>query len=139
LAITISNAGSRSANDAALTLLNAGGAGSMRIYSGSPPAKADTALSGNTLLATLGLNATAFGASANAAPLATATANAITSDTNAVATGTATFFRLHSNAGVAVIQGTVGTSGTDAIINSTSITSGDAVSCSSMTISSSEV
>jgi hypothetical protein len=128
MAITVSNAGSRSANDAALTLLNAGGAGSMRVYSGTMPAKADSALSGNTLLATLTLSATAFGA----------TANAITSDTNAANTGTATFFRLVNNAGVAVIQGTVGTSGTDAIINSASITSGDTVSCSSLTISSSE-
>ena len=72
--------------NAALDVLNSG---FLEIYTGTQPATPDTALSGNTLLATPCLSATAFGASSGA----TKTANAITSAT-AEATGTATFFRV---------------------------------------------
>lgn len=114
--------------DAALDVLDGG---FMRIYSGTKPTNANTALSGNTLLAELSLNATAFGASSSG----TKTANAITDDSSANATGTATFFRAFKSDGTsAVIDGTVGTSNADAIINTTSIVSGGTVSCSSWTV-----
>lgn len=115
--------------------LNAGidvlNGGFLELYTGTQPATPDTALSGNTLLATLALSATAFGASSSA----TKTANAITSAT-AAATGTATFFRAYkSDATTAVIDGSVGTSGADLNLNTTSIVTGATVSVSSWTVS----
>lgn len=108
-----------------------GGSGKFRFYNGTPPADANTALSGNTLLAELTLNAT-YAPSANSGVL---TLNAITSTTNAAATGTASFWRHYDSAGTTCyIQGTAGTSGTDVTMNTTSIVSGSTVSCSSFTI-----
>jgi hypothetical protein len=102
------------------------------------PANCEAADTG-TLLATLTLSATAFPASAsNASPAgAKATANAITSDTNAAATGTAGYFRAYPNVPTttnAVIQGDCGTSAADMILNTTSIVAGATVSCTSWTV-----
>lgn len=128
MALTISAASKNLGLNAQLDVLNAG---FFRIYSGTRPATPDTALSGNTLLAELPLNATAF----TAAVGGTKTANAITSAASAAATGTATFFRMFKSDGTtAVLDGTVGTSGTDAIINSTAIQALTVVSCSSCVI-----
>jgi len=102
--------------------------GTLRIYSGTMPADVNAALSGNTLLAQLTMSTTAFGAAASGV----ATAAAITSDTSADATGTATFFRILNAAGVAVIQGSVGTSASDLVLSSTSITIGGTVAVSSL-------
>ena len=91
--------------------------GLLKLYTGTKPADADTALAGNTLLATLTLNATAFPASSGGV----LTANAITSAT-AVATGTATFFRIRNAADSATLcDGTVGTSGCDMNLNTAAI------------------
>jgi hypothetical protein len=129
MAYNETNASANAANDARCALLNSG---FLRIYSGTQPANADAALSGNTLLAELTFGATAFGASVNGV----ATANAITQDSSANATGTATFFRAFKSDGTtAVLDGTVGTSGADLNLNSTSIVSGGAVSVASMTVS----
>ena len=114
--------------DSALNVLNSG---FMQIYTGTQPATPDTALSGNTLLATLTLSATAFGASS----AGTKTANAITSGT-AVATGTATFARFFkSDDSTAVLDMSVGTSGTDCILNDVNITTGGTVAITSATVS----
>ena len=71
--------------------------GVIKIYTGTQPAGADTAISGNTLLGTLTFSATAFAASSasGTAPtrVVTATANTITDDSSADNTGTATWFR----------------------------------------------
>jgi hypothetical protein len=105
--------------------------GYLRIYSGSQPATPDTALSGQTLLAELRFNATAFGAAA----AGVITANAFTSDASANATGTAAWFRaLKSDGTTALCDGTVGTVSTDLIIDNTAISSGVQVSCSAFTI-----
>ena len=114
--------------DSALNVLNSG---FIQIYTGTQPATPDTGLSGNTLLATLSLSATAFGATSAGVK----TANAITSAT-ASATGTATFFRaFKSDDTTAVIDGSVGTSGTDMVLNDVAITTGGTVSCTSWTVS----
>lgn len=114
--------------NAALDVLNTG---SMKLYTGTQPTDADTALSGNTLLASLPLNATAFAA----ASAGSKTANAITSDTNAAATGTATFYRLFKSDGTtAVYDGSVGTATSNLVLNSTSITAGGTVACSSLVV-----
>jgi hypothetical protein len=117
--------------DAITTDIDAGaGAGTLRIYDGSVPADADTALSGNTLLAQLTMSdPSAAGASGG-----DWTASSITADSSADASGTASFFRiLDSNAAV-VLQGTVGTTGADLNLNSVSITAGDNVAVSSFVI-----
>jgi hypothetical protein len=89
--------------------LNAGG--TFVIYSGTPPANAQAALSGNTVLATHTLPS--FSRSG-----AVVSAGAV-SDVTPSANGTASFFRCIVS-GVSEIQGTVTTSGGggDAIVNS---------------------
>jgi hypothetical protein len=104
--------------------------GLLRIYSGTQPTNPDAALSGNTLLAELALSST-FAAAASAGVL---TANAISNDTSADATGTATWFTLCTSAGTRIVDGSVGTSGQDLNLNTTSIVSGAQVSVSSLTI-----
>lgn len=81
--------------DAVRTSANSG---LLRIYDGTRPANGDAALSGNTLLATCTMNATAFPAASGGV----LTANAITSGT-AVATSTPTFARLFQSDGTTVI------------------------------------
>ena len=109
----------------------AGASALLRIYNGTPPANVGTALSGNTLLAELTCNAT-FAPSASSGVL---TLNSITSDSSADATGTASFFRIYKSDGTtAVLQGTVGTSGEDLNLNTTSIVSGAQVAVTSFTI-----
>ena len=63
-------------------------------------------------------------------------ANAITQDSSADATGTAAFFRILNSAGTTTYaQGTVGTSGSDLNLNTTSIVLGGPISVTSLTIS----
>lgn len=131
---SISNVGAKAMLDALTALLNVGGAGSLRFYSGTAPADADAALSGNTLLAQLTLSATSFGASTDANPNALATANSITQDSSADATGTATFARLYTNGGTCVWQGNVATASACVVVVTTSIVATQPVSCSSFTL-----
>lgn len=106
-----------------------GSSGKLRIYDGTPPASANAALSGNNLLVDLPCSAT-FAPGASGGVL---TANAITT-TNAALTGTASFFRVLTSANAAVFQGTVGTSGADLNLNTTSIVSGGPVAITSLTL-----
>ena len=105
----------------------AGGSALLRIYDGSRPATGGTA---TTLLAELTCNAT-FAPSASGGVL---TLNAITADSSANATGTATWFRIVTSGATFVLDGNVGTSGSDLNLNTTSIVSGANVSISSFTI-----
>jgi hypothetical protein len=130
---SISTGARNAAADAVVDRLDVGGSNAeLRIYSGTMPADVNAALSGNTLLAALVMSKPAYGNAASGV----ATAAAITSDSSADSTGTGTFFRQGSvNAGVFTpeIQGSVGTSGSDLNINSTSITAGGTVSVSAFT------
>lgn len=105
----------------------AGNGAKLRIYSGTQPATGGTA---TTLLAEFTLGS----------PLAPAASSAVLSptlpaDTTGAATGTATWFRIVKADGTThVIDGTAGTSGTDLVLNTASITSGGAVSVTSWTI-----
>jgi len=122
-----SNVAVSAAADAVCPLLNNG---YLRIYDGTQPATADTAVTTQTKLAELRWNATAFGAASNGV----ATANAITSDASADATGTATWFRaLKSDGTTVVFDGSVGTSSADLVLNSVAISSGAQVSVTSFT------
>jgi hypothetical protein len=117
-------AGLRNARADAITTF-AGNSGKLRIYSGTRPATGGTA---TTLLAELTCNAT-FAPSASGGVL---TLNAITQDSSADATGTATWARLLKSDGTTIVLDcSVGTSGADINLNTTSIVTGAAVSVSS--------
>jgi hypothetical protein len=104
--------------------------GFLRIYDGTQPATADTAVSTQVLLAELTFNATA----APAAVSGLLTFNAITADSSANATGTASWFRaVASNGTTVVLDGSVGTSASNLVINSTAITILGTVSVTSFT------
>ena len=102
------------------------GYATLRVYSGSQPANAGSAPTG-TLLVEIQLQG--FNASANgSAGLATGTQ----AQGTASATGTAGWARLTD--GTRNIDGSVGTTGTDFIINTTSIVSGGNVTLTNCTI-----
>ena len=102
----------------------AGASALLNIYDGSRPATGGAA---TTLLAQLTCNAT-FAPAAAAGAL---TLNAITSDTSANATGTATWGRITTSGATFVLDCSVGTSGTDIVLNTASIVSGATVACTS--------
>ncbi len=130
-AARFSNAAVNTALNAETALLNNG---YLRIYSGSQPATADTALSGQTLLAELRFaNPTAFAA----AVAGVATANAITADASANNTGTATWFRcLQSDGTTVVCDGDVSVTGGGGNLElaTTSITAGTQVQVTAFTV-----
>lgn len=110
------------------TLLNAGvGPALIRIYDGTRPATGGAA---TNLLAEL----TCTDPAAPAASGGVLTFSAITQDSSANATGTATWFRMVDSAGTFVLDGNVGTSGSDLNLTSTSIVATESVSISSATI-----
>ena len=102
--------------------------GYLRIYDGTQPATADTAITTQVLLAELRFNTTAAPAASNGV----LTFNAITQDSSANNTGTASWFRaLKSDGSTALFDGSVGTSGSDINIATTSIVDGAVVGVSS--------
>lgn len=106
----------------------AGTSAKLRLYNGTRPATGGTA---TTLLCELICSASAFAPASSGGVL---TLNAIANGT-AAATGTATWFRIVKSDGTTfVMDGNVGTSGSDLNINNTSIASGQTVSITSATI-----
>ncbi len=100
---------------------------------GSIPASVNaTPSSLNVLLAQVAIT------SSNAFPAAAAgllTANAFTTESAADGTGTATYARFCTSTGLAVIQFTAGSSvGNEIVLNTASVSSGAAVSITSLTI-----
>jgi len=114
------------------TMLNditsaAGGSALLRIYDGVRPATGGAV---TTLLAELTCNAT-FAPAASGGVL---TLNAITQDSSANATGTATWFRIVTSAAAFCVDGSVSTSGSDLNLTTTSIVATQPVSVTSFTI-----
>ena len=106
----------------------AGAGALLRIYDGARPATGGAA---TTLLAELTCNAT-FAPAAAAGVL---TLNAITQDASANATGTATWFRIVKADGTTfVLDGNVGTSGSDLNLTTTAIVITQPVSVTSFVI-----
>ncbi len=104
--------------------------GYLRIYDGTQPANANTAITTQVLLAELRFNATASPAASGGV----LTMNSITQDSSANNTGTATWFRaLKSDGSTVVFDGSVGAASCDLNLGSTSITSGASVAVTSMT------
>lgn len=109
-------------------ILDASSTGFVRIYDGSRPATGGTA---TTLLAELAL----AGPSGTASNNGTMAFGTITADSSANATGTATWFRIVANNGsTLVMDGNVGTSGSDLNLNTLAIMIGANVSITSFTI-----
>jgi hypothetical protein len=104
--------------------------GWLRIYSGSQPPSADDAITDQVLLAELRFGNPAFGAASDGVTAA----NAITGDSSANATGTATWFRcLKSDGATPVFDGSAGVSGCNLNLNSVAISSGAQVDVLSFT------
>jgi len=134
LTFQISNAAAQAMLTALGNQIDAGTQAVINIYSGTQPVDVETAASG-TLLAELLCNATAFSGISDTNPGARATFAAITPDSSANNSGTAGYFRIFTQTGgTAVCQGSVGTSGADLNLNTTSITAGSQVSITSATI-----
>ena len=122
----LSAAAANAAADAVVDLLDGG---KLLIYDGSQPADADTAVTDQTLLAELTFGTPAFGDASGGV----ATANAITQDSSANATGTATWFRVTTSEDVAIFDGSVGTADANLVLNSVAIQAGAAVSVTELT------
>jgi hypothetical protein len=112
------------------TTLNSG---FLQLMSGTQPAL-NGALTGSEV-AKLTFGSTAFATAVASGGVVTATANAITSDTNATG-GTAGYAcLLESNGTTVVATMDVGTSGASLNLSSLTITGGSTVACSSFTVS----
>lgn len=123
-----SNLAANAAADALSDLLDNG---YLRIYDGTQATDADTAIGAQVLLAELRFANPMSGA----AVAGVVTASALTPDSSANATGTATWFRcLKSDGTTVVCDGSIGTSGCDLNLNTVSIVSGAQVSASSVTL-----
>lgn len=103
-----------------------GNAGKLAIYDGTRPATGGAA---TTKLAEFTLG-TPFAAGAAAGVLSPT----LPVDTTGLAAGTATWFRITTSGGTFVIDGSVGTSGADCNLNTTTISVGATVSATSFTI-----
>jgi hypothetical protein len=114
-------------NAQATTLSTLCNSGVIRVYDGTQPATADTAITTQVLGVTLTFNATAFGAPSSGL----LTANAITSGT-AVAGITPTWARILKSDGTTVIMD-VSAGATGANLTIGAFTVGTTVSCSSFT------
>lgn len=107
-----------------------GTAAILTIRTGAPPADCATANSG-TVLATLTLPSDWM----NAASAGSKTKLGTWQDASADATGTAAHFRIHDSTGTTChAQGSVGTSATDMIVDSTSFTAGQSFTVTAFTL-----
>jgi hypothetical protein len=130
MATTITTAAADAMSAALNTYINSGGAAKIIIKDGTPPANADAAATGTTL-ATFTCSNPAFTSSGGVLTLDVTPALTVA----ASATGTATYFRIMLNNGTTtVLQGSVGTSGQQLNLNTTSITSGVNVTITSGSI-----
>jgi hypothetical protein len=124
----LSDTGANAALNALTALLNGG---FMKFYSGTQPANANSPLSGNTLLATLGFGTPAFAPSV----AGVAAANSISPEASAPNSGTATWYRLYKSDGTTVVcDGSIGTSGCNINVNSQNVVAGQSVSVTSFTL-----
>lgn len=103
-----------------------GNAGKLQVYDGTRPATGGTA---TTKLAEFTLGTPFSGAAA-----AGALSPSLPSSVTALASSTATWFRVTTSGGTFVFDGSAGTSGTDLILNSAAISSGATVAISGFTV-----
>lgn len=106
-------------NDITTAIDGGAGAGTIKIYTGARPATGG-AVGGAVLLGTLTFNDPSFPAASNGSM----SANNISDDVAADATGTATWFRVADSSGTHVLDGNVGVSASDLNLNTTSLVIG---------------
>ena len=104
-----------------------GSAGKLQIYDGTRPATGGTA---TNKLAEFTLGSPFSAAASGGGPLSPTLPSSVT----ALLSGTATWFRITTSGGTFVIDGSVGTSGADCNLNTTTISSGGTVSITSFSI-----
>lgn len=115
------------AADAVTALANSG---YLRIYDGAKPSDPDDAIVGQVLLAELRFGSPAFGA----AVAGVAVANAVTADSAANATGTASWYRALASDGVTKLwDGTVGLAESDLLVNDVGFIIGGLVTVTAIT------
>ncbi|MFI7125980.1 hypothetical protein ACIBQ1_09820 [Nonomuraea sp. NPDC050153] len=132
MATRIPTASRNAACDAIVDKIDVGSTnpqGRLRIYSGSQPASANDAASG-TLLAEVNLANPAF----SAASTGVATLLGTPLSTTGVAAGTAGWFRIIDRNEATVVDGSAGTSGTELILNTATISIGVSVQITSGTV-----
>lgn len=110
------------------TIDQGSGAGKINFYTGSQPGSVGGTY--GTLLGTCPFSDPAFGN----ASTGTATASAITSDTNADASGTCATFNIADSDNNVLCDGTCGTSGTDITFDNNVFVAGGTIAISSLTI-----
>lgn len=118
--------------DAITARMDAGaGAATMKVYTGTIPTNANTAIGAQVLLGTL----TFTDPSAGAASAGVWTASAITQDGSADASGTIGWARIADSDGTTIMDVSAGTgSGVVLAFNTLAITAGGPISCSAFTI-----
>lgn len=104
-----------------------GSTGKLQIYDGTRPATGGTA---TNKLAEFTLGSPFSAAASGGGPLSPT----LPSNVTALLSGTATWFRITTSGGTFVIDGSVGTSGADCNLNTTTISSGGTVSITSFSI-----
>lgn len=126
MAVQLATATVNAMADAVDALINTGGAGTIKVYSGTQPANANASITG-TLLATFTLDNPAFGTASGGVLTLSATPLSSTG----VAAGTATHFRCASGGAATVFDGSVSTSGAQLNLNTTTISVGVTVEITS--------
>lgn len=128
MAVKLSTTARNAMMDAITTAVGNGGL--LRIYDGTRPANPAAAITG-TLLGTL-TGGSPFAPAASGGVL---TANAITQDSSADATGTASHFRLWKSDGTtAVVDGDCTAGGADLSLNTLSIVIGGPIVCTAFVL-----
>jgi hypothetical protein len=135
MALTITDARALSmCNDLVDAFDNSGSAPTLVIYTGSAPGPGNAA--SGTLLVSLDLDTTAaFGAASMSGSNAVATLSGLPVSATIAATGDAGYFRMNDDAGAAILEGTVGTSGADLILDTISLVQDATFQITSLTIS----
>lgn len=135
MALTITDARALSmCNDLVDAFDNSGSAPTLEIRTGTAPGPGVAAT--GTLLVSLDLDATAaFGAASMSGSNAVATLTGLPVSATIVASGTAGYFRMNDDAGTAILEGTVGTSAADLVLDTTSLVQDATFQITSLTIS----
>ena len=126
MTLEYSNATRHAQNEGLITY--AGSNSQFNLYSGTQPANANTAITTQVLLVSMPI-AGVFGTDTNG----TLTLGAVT-PANASGTGAASFFRIFKADNSVIMDGSVGLSGADLILNSVDIASGQSVDITAGTI-----
>jgi hypothetical protein len=126
MTLEYSNATRHAQNEGLITY--AGSNALFNLYSGTQPANANTAITTQVLLVSMPISGV-FGTDVDG----TLTLSAVT-ETNAVGSGTASFFRIFKADNSVIMDGSVGLSGADLILNTVDIAAGQSVDITAGTI-----